>query len=491
MLEDYQEEKNRKKYQLLLKHLFSSNLKKFFVEKEFQKELRLLSEFYNYLIKNRLNNFLQEKNIKKVSYLYDDMNFLKIIQSNLHYKFSNKKNILKKIVSDSFSDSNKPEEILNSIIFWDKIFENLNYYSISSLENKLFYNENIDDRFYNQKYKDKYFSYRVIDIDSLYIKENYFQNSLINDSSNPINETNKNNKKDLLEKKRNFTSDLNLIKKNFEGKNQNRRKLMKLNQYYSYIPIDCNGFCNKLINFIKKRFFSHIFLNSKNNNDENPNQKFMNFTLEDFNEFEILIYKNCLFAHNQNEINFHFLKYKTKFCKSNNCNFFCCEKVHFDKCLDEELVILYKKTNNDFITLENYLKEKIMEKFKSFKAENDIKEALNLNNLDDSFINSNFDSNSYEDNSSSKIFDNENKAFFPKKLKHNILDLDYVIENIKTQECQLKNLCIDKKKCFKFHNSLERRRDPKNFLITNNQVCKYAIHKEKWVDPSGCPQANF
>lgn len=67
----------------------------------------------------------------------------------------------------------------------------------------------------------------------------------------------------------------------------------------------------------------------------------------------------------------------------------------------------------------------------------------------------------------------------------------YIIENIKTEQCPLKNICPDKKECFKYHNLLERRRDPKVFLIKNNSACKFAFEDNKWINPQKCPKGEY
>lgn len=91
-----------------------------------------------------------------------------------------------------------------------------------------------------------------------------------------------------------------------------------------------------------------------------------------------------------------------------------------------------------------------------------------------------------------KLDDHDFHSFNSLNKKTNlILNYRTIIENIKTEQCNLKSLCLDKKECFKYHNILERRRDPKSFLIKNNSVCKFAFLEGKWIDPIKCPKGDY
>lgn len=485
MLEDFSEENLKNKYKELSNIIMSNNLKRLLIQKEFVQDLNSLNEFHKHLVKNRLNFLIKEKSVKKDSYTLNENEIKILSKANiLNFNYAKNKFLLKNLVSESFAFTNQPEEIINSIVFWDKVFENLHYFSTFNFDNKLLSKENFDEKFFNQKFVDKYFRFEVIDIDDLYFeKENEEddedeaektsgKHSPINNSTkkafgnaynninnydvkenaplknlltkagllNKVNKNNDNLNKSLkiadikfyeeqqqqqktlnstkAKNQVNKSNELSLIKKLFEGKSQMRRKILKLNQRFSYLPLDCNGFCSKLISFVKKRFFAHLFkneeflnFNSKTNfnnnyNDDHfkdiseANEKYKDFTLNDFKELEILIYKNCLFAHNQNEIKFHFLKYKTKFCKQINCNFLTCEKVHSDVSLGDELVLLYRKKNNDFKNLEALFSEKIKEAHKKSNKELMKKSNqnfnYNLNNLNEESAEEENDSDSSE-----------------------------------------------------------------------------------------------
>jgi len=473
MLDDFSEESLKNKYKEQSGFIMSFNLKRFFIEKEFLPELNSLNEFHKYLVKNRLNSLIKEKSAKKDSYAFNEKEIQTLISKanflNFNYATTKNKFLLKNLLSESFAFSTKPEEIINSIVFWDKIFENLHYFSTFNLDNKLLSKENFDEKFFNQKFVEKYFGFSVIEIDDFYFQKineekerEEIKANLTNKSSNKkafldgkVNQQNDNaniknfsTKKDLKSilnynnknKNDNTTTtkicqnnqiqneificekteeneknkqkekeklDISAIKKLFDGKSQKRRRILKLNQHFSYLPLDCNGFCGKLVRFIKKCFFAHLFKNEEfvnfnnnnNNNNRNRNnnivknlnnevnEKFKDFTLNDFKELEILIYKNCLFAHNQNEINFHCLKYKTKYCKQNSCNFLTCEKVHVEESLGDELVLLYRKNSSNMKNLEDIFNQKMQEAIqksnKKLLKKSKLLFNFNLNNLEE------------------------------------------------------------------------------------------------------------
>lgn len=525
MLDDFMEERIKDKYKHLCGFIKSENLKKFFFEKIFLEELNALNSFHKLLVNHRMKNILQEKSVKRDHFFGEDTDILNIFKNNLSYKFH--RNVLNNIISESFAMNNSPEEIINYVILWDKIFDNLNYFSSFNFDNKISIKEKIDEKYFNQKFKEKYFNFMIFEIDDLYLEEaqknqkNNLKTNNVNDATDnknkrsndksfisnkslnciKFNENFEINKNIKIEEKSGIV-DLCFVKKFFEGKFQLRRNLTKFNQRFSYIPLDCNGFCNKINNFVKKSFFSHLFSNeefmtfkaniSHSKNKNLIKEKFKQFTLEDFMEFEILIYKNCLFSHNQNEINYHMLKYKTRYCKQNKCNFLNCEKVHRDVCLEDELVILYQKSSKDFQILEKFFADKINEKYNSrLKFIND----LNLNNLEDHFDNENSrnlkNENQYNNSKDNNLSDETILSFSNTRNKNtNIMKMYEQLEKIKTEQCQLKNLCLNKKECFKYHNLLERRRDCKDFIIQNNLPCDKTFIDGKWIDPKKCPNGD-
>ena len=424
----YYQDNNIERYNRLKPFLTSQNLKEFFIENLYTIELNQINKFYKQSIKDKRNLLLKEISRKKNNYTCEDL--YEVIKPLLDYNFP--KLALINIIEENFRNYNNPQEIINSIILESKILSHLEYFLRINFDNKIFTQKELDKNLFDNNFTEKYLEYKIYE------------------NSNNLNEIN------------NFEN----FKKIFEGKEQKRRKILHRQGKFSYIPLDCNGFCNKIINFFKKNFFMHLFSNSK----EIVQEKFLKFNLEDFEELQIFIYKNCIFSHNSYEKNFHFMKYKIKCCYINNCNYLLCSNLHTDKSSKDEMVLLYNSKLAKFINLENLITQKVLEKSNITKITKISQPNLNKIKKD----NLNFTYVTNEENSSDS--DDE---------------LENIFDNIKTQACFLKKLCKDIKSCFNYHGEMERRRNQKDYFIKNNKPCTNVFKESKWLKPSNCPNGDL
>lgn len=235
------------------------------------------------------------------------------------------------------------------------------------------------------------------------------------------------------------------LKKMIEGKEQMRRPVGVEGGYYNYLPINCIDYCKK---------YYLTFLNVLQEQDD--------YTLKDFyeklildktalQELNCLFYKNCIFSHNADEITYHPLKYKTKFCHNVKCSNKHCS---------------YSHSETEINSLINTEKCKFI-----------------INELDRIFILE--EKNNKERNFINKFFEKQLDHF--KKLIPSYLKPEDIFL-IKTEKCKNGVLCNDKKKCFYYHDELERRRSPKEIFIKNNQPCDKVFIDGLWKDPKKCEQ---
>ena len=140
----------------------------------------------------------------------------------------------------------------------------------------------------------------------------------------------------------------------------------------------------------------------------------------------------CLYAHTDNEINYHTLTYKTKLCKIKNCDKQKCLNAHSFN----ELRIIYDYTNKEIC--------KLMQLFIS-------------------------KGNTKVDNYS--IYLSWNKQY----IKH------FDLNNFKTLKCKTPNCKKDPHLCYYFHSTSEKRR-PQMLFRYSNQFC---TNIEKGICPYG------
>ena len=154
-----------------------------------------------------------------------------------------------------------------------------------------------------------------------------------------------------------------------------------------------------------------------------------------------LEHKMCHFAHNEDEINFHVLKYKIKYCPEKPQ----CQKNH-----------LCQYSHNVHVDLRRF--------FKYFNED---------------------------------IMDLQKEFFQYKILKDNIEKLkmsetppyEFELSTYRVFKCPYGINCQEKKKnCLNYHEKTQKRRDPRLYLIYFNEACKYALNKREWNDPRDlCP----
>ena len=187
--------------------------------------------------------------------------------------------------------------------------------------------------------------------------------------------------KEILDKE----NSLDIIE-NYSNSSDRRRKVMKnIDGYFNYIPILCNI--------------------HKNTN-----------VIDGMND-------TCNLAHNDYEINFHPLNYKTSMCNNKNCNKYCpnCHELH-----------------KDFRKIYDYSKKEIVELAINFEA----------NPLIKSFLRS-----------------------YTSILEY---PTEFSLETFKVLPCRLSGQCgIDSHLCFGYHDIKERRRPPRLFQLLN-EVCPFA-----------------
>lgn len=193
-------------------------------------------------------------------------------------------------------------------------------------------------------------------------------------------------------------------KDNYQDGRDRRRVLMKNSDgLYNYIPILCQ----------EHKIGSSIDFNSD----------------------------NCLFAHNDYEVNFHSLMYKTKICLIKNCDSGLCPNSHG---LGEDFRKIYDYRDNDMINL-----------------------TIKLEQCD------------------------LLKNFLVKFTEIMPTPTKFSLETFKTLPCRLGGMCDkDKHLCFNFHDEEERRRPPKLFDIMND-VCPNALpDKNSKFFPHLCPKGD-
>lgn len=175
-------------------------------------------------------------------------------------------------------------------------------------------------------------------------------------------------------------------KENYVNGLDRRRKILRdMDGYYNYIPFECNL---------------------------HPPSESIDVTCD-----------QCIYGHNQVEIDYHSLMYKTKLCKNSGCEKIC-PKAHN---LGDEFRRIYDYRNKGLIDL-------------TVKLENS-------NLLKNALINY--------------------MALFE-------VPTTFYLNSFKTMECKLPGYCgQDAHLCLNYHNEQERRRPPKLFKLIN-EICNYA-----------------
>lgn len=164
----------------------------------------------------------------------------------------------------------------------------------------------------------------------------------------------------------------------YEREEEKRRKIFKdENGFFNYIPIKCN---------------EHI--------------------LADTNDF-------CKYSHNDNEIKYHSLVYKTQFCSRNCQAKETCKNAHDAKEFRKIYELHQKDGFTKFILkIEKYLRKK-----------NLLKDYL----------------------------------------EYVELPMSFSLETFKVHKCKFKNCNIDSHLCYFYHNEYERRRHPRLFPLINKE----------------------
>lgn len=236
-----------------------------------------------------------------------------------------------------------------------------------------------------------------------------------------------------------------------EGSRLMRRPVDNEYGYYRYIPITCDRYCIKNFNNFKNEW--EIFIGKIRR--QGRLRDYSPYDLETNEQFANLIknifLKNCIFSHNPNEVNYHPFKFMTRYCKNDSrCNMSDCINAHQSK--NEEIVLNFNPDEfSDIIKELEQMISKFNEEEKrkiSEQVKNQIMKSVN------------------------KVADDENSLF-------NIL-------KFKTLPCTNGKLCVNMKECSDYHSSLERRRNPETFLISNNKACPKVFIEGKWTSPSQC-----
>ena len=193
------------------------------------------------------------------------------------------------------------------------------------------------------------------------------------------------------------------LEENYYYKNENeKRRILKKTEegYYNYLPIKCK-------------------YNHEDQINSNP----------------------CIYAHNDNEINYHSLMYHTKLCRINKCDLKC-PNAHD---LLDDFRMIYDYTNEEICALMYYFHKK-------FKKIDNYEYHLNKMTVN-SFNISNF-----------KVIDCKSKKVNCKKDSH---------------------------LCYYYHEKSEKRRSPLLFKYSN-EICQKALDDDgsKFI-PSNCPFGDF
>jgi len=279
------------------------------------------------------------------------------------------------IIEKGLKEKLLPEEVLNDLFFTFLCFKNMDFFKVKNLEQLTTRILVSDDYFIKDKKTLKFINlFKVLpDIDEYTFKA---------------------------------------LKQKCEAKDFLRRPLFTEKSYYSYLPLECNDFCIDLMQTY---------------------QDVMKPTIPE--EVSFLIYKNCLFSHNNNEIGYHPIKFKTKLCiNGNNCENIDCMYAHNKK----ELRLLFGE--NECADIIEDL-SKICTKMDSqiFELKNNINTSLNNSCID--------------------------------------------LSTYKTKPCDIMKICSNNF-CMCYHDKLERRRSGVNLI---NQICQYALDdKQNWIFPKFC-----
>lgn len=208
--------------------------------------------------------------------------------------------------------------------------------------------------------------------------------------------------KDYKTKELTDPEDLLQKKECYSDPSEKRRKIKKdVNGYYNYIPEICTEHVNIIVSDVD----------------------------------------GCRKAHNDNEVNYHSLVYKTNYCKK-RCNDGMCYKAH--------------NLEDDFRRIYDYGRKDVVEL--TIKLED------------------------------SELF------------KHNLVNYmsyfmmpdDFSLDSYKVNPCKLVGFCtVDPHLCLNYHDIKERRRPPKLFRLTN-EICEFAKpDKNSDFFPQLCRSVNY
>jgi hypothetical protein len=186
----------------------------------------------------------------------------------------------------------------------------------------------------------------------------------------------------------NDKNDEDEFKQKYKDGHDRRRIIMKnIDGMYNYIPIQC---------------------------EDHPYSSEIDPSIED-----------CIFAHNEYEINFHSVVYHTKICLKKNCHENTCPNSHG---LNEEFRKIYDHLCKEIIDLSLKIEES--ELFKNFLIHYD------------------------------KIIP---------------IPVKFSLDTFKVLPCRLLGMCDkDKHLCFNYHEEEEKRRPPNVFEISN-EICNMAM----------------
>jgi len=318
------------------------------------------------------------------------------IDKNFPVRFINK------IIHGMLKNEFHPNEILNEISFIYNIKKTLEFYSSKSIKDLILRSIKVNrEEVPDSTLRYIYFEYKTIN-EEAFLNENY-----------------------------------KTLRSLIDGPQQLRRPLDSDYGYYRYIPIRCKNFCYKSYSE-----FHEILSNDHNYKHfiKNLNSKEVSNLLS---ELKLHFLKNCIFSHNINEISYHPLKYKIKYCKNGDCSYSECPSAHLE--INEELIKIF-----NIQLFENI-------KFDLEHAQNPVKNNKAIE----------------EETNEKDSFNHKNQ--------------DYVgTSSIKINECDKKALCDNFKTCNNYHSLLERRRNPLILQITNNKPCERVFVNKKWLTPDNC-----
>jgi len=357
------------------------------------------------------HSYFKSKNViygeisKSMKRIYTDRNFSINFMNNITY--------------DRIKNGFSTEEILNEISFIYNTKRTLEFYSNKSIKDLIKRSTKVNrEQVPDRMLKSIYFDYKNL-------KEETF-----------------------LEK------DFNTIRFLIDGPQQLRRPLDSDYGHYRYIPIQCKDYCQKIFSDFYENLINHA-----------PYQELITnmkpYEVNSFvSELKLHFLKNCIFAHNINEISYHPLKYMTKYCKHSNCIHKQCAFAHLDK--KEELILIFN--------IKQF--EEIRRDLTGF-----IKQQNSLTKYDRYFY-----------NPGDLVNAEDKEANFEKSDKFdNILNSNnQLLFTLKVYECKKKDLCENIKNCPFYHSTLERRRSPEIFPIKNNKPCKKVYVENKWKNPKLC-----